>query len=292
MRFDSLEYVTLRVLRRFLFTEKRLAAWGGRLPYYRVNQGVVDPTAIAAAYAAELGRLGVTIPGKRIIEIGSGSANGAGYALAALGAAAVVCHEPYAPHDVGLDAKHLEGMVLAHPGVKFSKVRRVTSLAELPDASADVVVSNSVLEHVADPRALFADLARLLVPGGVMLHRVDYRDHFFKYPFHFLLYSNVVWNWFLNPGDLPRWRYDDHAGGLALAGFDVSAVSFERDEEGFAAVADRLHADFKFRDPDVLNITKATLFCLRRPQGALPRLDRPAGGPQAPRTPATAEGAP
>ena len=75
----------------------------------------------------------------------------------------------------------------------------------------DVVLSNSVLEHVQDLPALFAELARILAPGGVMLHRVDYRDHFFKYPFHFLLYPRWVWNWFLNPGDLPRWRYDDHA---------------------------------------------------------------------------------
>ena len=287
MRFDTLEYAALRVLRRFFFTEKRLAAWGNRLPYYRVNQGVTDPVAIAEAYAADLSRMGVAIPGKRIIEIGSGAANGAGYALAAMGAESVVCHEPYARHDVGLDAKHLEDMVLAHPGVKFFKVRRVTSLAELPDGSADIIVSNSVLEHVADTRALFADLARLLVPGGVMLHRVDYRDHFFKYPFHFLLYPSWVWNWFLNPGDLPRWRYDDHAGGLALAGFDVSALDFERDEEAFAQVADRLHADFKHRDPDMLRITRATLFCLRRPGGALPLLDHPTGGPKSPQTPLT-----
>ena len=284
MPFDSLEYTTLRVLRRFLFTEKRLAAWGSRLPYYRVNQGVTDPSAIADAYAADLGRAAVTIPGKRIIEIGCGSANGAGYALMARGAASVICHEPYARHDVGLDAKHLEAMVLAHPGVPFSKVRRVTTLADLPDAAADIIVSNSVLEHVADTRALFAELARLLVPGGVMLHRVDYRDHFFKYPFHFLLYPQWVWNWFLNPGDLPRWRYDDHARGLALAGFDVSALTFTRDAQAFAAVADRLHADFKHRDPDLLNITKATLLCLRRPGGALPLLDLPTGGPGAPRT--------
>ena len=54
MRFDSFEYVTLRVLRRFFFTEKRLATWGPRLPYYRVNQGVTDPVAVARAYAEDL----------------------------------------------------------------------------------------------------------------------------------------------------------------------------------------------------------------------------------------------
>ncbi|WP_139311615.1 trans-aconitate 2-methyltransferase [Desulfovibrio sp. DV] len=289
MRFDSLEYVALRVLRRFFFTEKRLAAWGSRLPYYCVNQGVTDPTAIAAAYADDLGRLGVPVPGKRIIEIGCGSANGAGYALAAMGAASVVCHEPYALHDVGLDAKHLEAMVIRHPGVKFSVVRRVAALTDEPDASADIIVSNSVLEHVTDTTALFAELARLLAPGGVMLHRVDYRDHFFKYPFHFLLYSKRVWNWFLNPGDLPRWRYDDHAATLARADFDVSVLDFTRDEDGFDAIADRLHPDFQDRDPDILNIVQATLVCLRRPGGALPLLDHPTGGTGPPGPPRLVE---
>ncbi len=286
MRFDSFEYVTLRVLRRFFFTEKRLAVWGSRLPYYRVNQGVTDPVAVARAYVEDLARLGLAVPGKRLVEIGCGATNGVGYALAGLGAASVVCQEPYARHDVGLDAKHLQQQVLAHPKVKFHTVLRTDTLAAIPDASVDVVLSNSVLEHVRDLPALCAELARILTPGGVMLHRVDYRDHFFKYPFHFLLFSQKVWNRFLNPGDLPRWRYDDHAAALARAGFDVSVLDYARDEDAFAAVADRLHPDFAARDPDVMNIVTATLLCcLRRPGEALPPLDPSAGGPEAPRTP-------
>ena len=286
MRFDSLEYVTLRVLRRFFFTEKRLATWGPRLPYYRVNQGVIDPMSVARAYAEDLARLGVAIPGKRLVEIGCGATNGVGYALAAMGAASVVCQEPYARHDVGLDAKHLQHQVLAHPQVKFHTVTRTDTLADLPDGSVDVVLSNSVLEHVKDLPALCAELARILAPGGVMLHRVDYRDHFFKYPFHFLLFSQKVWNRFLDPGDLPRWRYDDHAAALARVGFDVSVLDYARDEDAFAAVADRLHPDFADRDPDVLSIVTATLVCcLRRPGEARPPLDPSAGGPEAPRTP-------
>ncbi len=285
MRYDSFEYVTLRVLRRFFFTEKRLAIWGPRLPYYRVNQGVTDPVAVARAYAEDLARLGLAIPGKRLVEIGCGATNGVGYALAGLGAASVVCQEPYARHDVGLDAKHLQHQVLAHPKVKFHTVRRSDTLADIPDGSVDVILSNSVLEHVRDLPALCAELARILAPGGVMLHRVDYRDHFFKYPFHFLLFSQKIWNRFLDPGDLPRWRYDDHAAALARAGFDVSVLDYARDEDAFAAVADRLHPDFADRDPAVLSIVTATLVCLRRPGEALPPLAPSAEGPEAPRTP-------
>ena len=264
MRRDTFEYVTLRVIRRFFFTPKRLHALGAWLPYYRVNQGQLDPAAIAAAYAADLGRVGVEIPGRRILEIGSGATSGVGYALVAMGAAKVVCQEPYAPLDVGLDAKQLNAYVVRHPELRFSVVDRVSSLDAVPDDSIDAVVSNSVLEHVADPDALFASLARVMTPDAVMLHRVDYRDHFFKYPFHFLLFSKFAWKWFLNPGDLPRWRFDDHLGQLDNAGFETSTLHVEHDPEAFAAVADRLHPDYQHRDTDMLSIVRATLWGRRK----------------------------
>lgn len=36
----------------------------------------------------------------------------------------------------------------------------------LPDASVDVVMSRSVMEHVTEPRAVYAEIARVLKPGG------------------------------------------------------------------------------------------------------------------------------
>ncbi len=282
MERDTLEYVVLRGIRRFLFSESSLHALGRFLPHYRVNTGLTDPFAIAEAYVADLGRQGVSVAGKRVLEIGSGAANGAGYALAAMGAAKVVCHEPYVAFDVGLDARHLGGLVPRFPKVKFSVVDRVKTLDSLAPGSIDVVVSNSVLEHVADPPALFASLARLLAPGGVMLHRVDYRDHFFKYPYHFLLFSKRTWNWFLNPGDLPRWRLDDHLAALAGAGFTTTVLEADSDPEAFATIAGRLHPDFQDRDMDMLAVTRAVLLGRKTPPAA--------GGHDAPRTPPTGDG--
>lgn len=53
---------------------------------------------------------------------------------------------------------------------------RLEDLA-LPDASVDLIYSRMTLEHVDDPGALSREMARVLAPGGVMLHRVDFRDH-------------------------------------------------------------------------------------------------------------------
>ncbi|MCU0864531.1 MAG: class I SAM-dependent methyltransferase [Planctomycetes bacterium] len=47
----------------------------------------------------------------------------------------------------------------------------------LPDRFVDVVVSNSVLEHIPDPDATLAELARITRPGGFALHGIDTADH-------------------------------------------------------------------------------------------------------------------
>ena len=49
----------------------------------------------------------------------------------------------------------------------------------LADASVDLILSKSVLEHVrlAQVDTLLAEMARVLVPGGGMVHAIDLRDH-------------------------------------------------------------------------------------------------------------------
>jgi SAM-dependent methyltransferase len=48
-----------------------------------------------------------------------------------------------------------------------------------PDASADVVISKSTLEHVrrTDVGPLLSELHRIVKPGGLMAHMIDLRDH-------------------------------------------------------------------------------------------------------------------
>lgn len=58
-------------------------------------------------------------------------------------------------------------------------VAGLDSLRNLPDASVDLIWSQAVLEHVrlADLDATIAELRRVLRPGGLMSHEVDFRDH-------------------------------------------------------------------------------------------------------------------
>jgi ubiquinone/menaquinone biosynthesis C-methylase UbiE len=55
---------------------------------------------------------------------------------------------------------------------------------DLPDASFDLVMCNSVLHHLAEPQNLLAEMARLVKPTGAILLRDLRRPSRFKYPIH------------------------------------------------------------------------------------------------------------
>lgn len=47
-----------------------------------------------------------------------------------------------------------------------------------PGASFDVVLADNVLEHLPDPAAVFAEVARVLRPGGVFLGKTPNKWHY------------------------------------------------------------------------------------------------------------------
>jgi ubiquinone/menaquinone biosynthesis C-methylase UbiE len=53
-----------------------------------------------------------------------------------------------------------------------------------PDASFDLVICNSVLHHLAEPRNLFAEMARVAKPSAAILLRDLRRPSRFACPFH------------------------------------------------------------------------------------------------------------
>jgi SAM-dependent methyltransferase len=136
------------------------------------------------------------------------------------------------------------------------------SFDEIGAGQADVILSHSVLEHVAGLSTLFAQMSAVLADGGVMLHIVDYRDHFFKYPLHFLQFSRWTWQHLLNPGDLPRWRLGDHKAALERAGFKLRVIQQEEDAGQLARIRPHISSDFDLNDPS-LGVLCAVLYCER-----------------------------
>jgi SAM-dependent methyltransferase len=92
-------------------------------------------------------------------------------------------------------APHVTGHVgLERTGVRQSRADVFYDGGRMPfaDTEFDTVLSNQVLEHVADPRVVWADMVRVLRPGGTLVVTV---------PFSFRLHAE--------PDDY--WRFTSHA---------------------------------------------------------------------------------
>ena len=267
---SNLEYVTLRLVRRFLFPTD-LQRVGRYLPFYRTNLTEVQPEAVCELYRAWLAQSSRSVEAKRIVEVGSGSTNGAGYALVCTGASQVWCVEPYVDFDPELDVMLLTKITSEKhrdPEPVAAAVCRCASIASVGSGQADLIVSHSVLEHLHQPAVAFSQMKSCLSKGGAMLHVVDYRDHFFKYPLHFLQFSRKTWRRFLDPGDLPRWRLADHVTALEQSGFRVQVLHREEDPRAFDRIRTRISADFDAADPSI-GVLHAVLLCVHQdpPQG-------------------------
>lgn len=62
--------------------------------------------------------------------------------------------------------------LVAHPRVKACIGPLADTLRTVPDASCDVVMAISVLEHVWEPQAMLESMLRILAPGGQCLINV------------------------------------------------------------------------------------------------------------------------
>ena len=263
MLTSNIEYILLRLIRRFVFPNDFLIKYGAYIPYYRVNLNQSKPTAIIGDYNKYLKATAIDPTNLiSILEIGVGATNSTGYEMAFQGFAKggeIILIEPYADFNQSLDNKIYTDN--AYPDAVRDRVKRLKKLSDIESNSIDLILSNSVLEHVDmdDFSVLIYNLNRVLKPEACMLHIVDYKDHFFKYPYHFLQFSNAVWNRYLNPGDLPRWRLDDHLKLLASANLSVEILDSEIDNLSYAKVESLIHPMFDINNPEI-RVTRAVLF--------------------------------
>jgi SAM-dependent methyltransferase len=94
-------------------------------------------------------------PGSRVLDAGAGAA-------------------PYRPLFAHCDYRTQDWPGSVHPGARAADVVGDLHALDVPDASFDAILCTEVLEHVAQPERVVAELHRLLADGGALLVTVPF----------------------------------------------------------------------------------------------------------------------
>jgi SAM-dependent methyltransferase len=225
------------------------------------------------------------IENKIILEIGSGSCNPSALAFLLFGARRIILHEPFIDKkDRSLLSKHA---LMLFNSLKDAPVQR--SFEEvfagkeinsdlvnidcrsaydtgLPDCSVDILLSHVALEYIKDIKKVFCEQFRIVRPGGCILHIVDLRDHYFKYPFEMLTFSNFLWKNVLTRlnrggGYQNRLRVDDYMRIIQGTGFsNLQWYPLSSNIENYQKIKSRIHADFANREDKMMAVETVVLF--------------------------------
>ncbi len=214
------DYLALRVVRHYL---------PDRVVHLLLHRGLIiragietsAPAAATRRFMDAIDGAGETVVGRRVLIFGYGGRFDVAVELLRAGARHVVLVDPYvAPLPVTDALASAAGPFLDTSGPRAVPAPEWLTVIHAPlgaylsngGAPVDLVLSNSVLEHVDGLADVVEELARVTAPGGQHFHFVDLRDHFFKYPFEMLCYSERSWRRFLNPGSnlnrLRVWEYE------------------------------------------------------------------------------------
>jgi len=129
--------------------------------------------------------------------------------------------------------------------------------------SASLIVSRAVLEHVADLDTVLAGCRAALGPGGLMLHKVDLRDHGFRHrhPLDFLSLSPFVYELMTSArGVHNRARLSDYRRLLEQHGFRLLRLDEEHDIPPSEALSARDRLAEPFRSRPLSDLTCTTIF--------------------------------
>jgi arsenite methyltransferase len=147
--------------RDFIFPTGR--AWARELGYPEPELSrVPDATVESFAGVADHWALGRVEPGSVVVDLGCGAGTDLLIAAQMTGAAGRAIGVDMTPAMLERAAASAAEMGLGHVELHESLIETLP----LADASVDVVISNGVLDLVPDKDAVFAEIDRVLRPGG------------------------------------------------------------------------------------------------------------------------------
>ena len=146
--------------RDFIFPTGR--AWAEDLRYPAELAGVPDGAVESFAGVANPWQLGRLSPGERVLDLGSGAGTDSLIAAQMVGEHGQVTGIDMTPEMLAKARAAAAEMGAANVDFVESEAERLP----FPDESFDVVISNGVIDLIPDKDAVFAELSRVLVPGG------------------------------------------------------------------------------------------------------------------------------
>ena len=146
--------------RDFIFPTGR--AWAEDLQYPAELADVPDGAVESFAGVANPWQLGRLSPGERVLDLGSGAGTDSLIAAQMVGEQGRVTGIDMTPEMLSKARAAAAEMGAVNVDFVESEAERLP----FPDDSFDVVISNGVIDLIPDKDAVFAELSRVLVPGG------------------------------------------------------------------------------------------------------------------------------
>jgi len=211
-----------------------------------------NPKEAVSQYLGILKERNLSLDKKRVLLFGYGGNFGVGCLLLEAGASHIILVDKYAQPDNTRNKallSHYEKFLTDNgkeiiPNPNFITLHH-NDVEKLSDLTIDLVLSNSVLEHVQNVDSTVKALTALTNPNGIQIHFIDLRDHYFKYPFEMLCYTEKTWQRWLNPSSyLNRYRLGDYQAIFEKYNQQVEIAVLERDIEAFNKNRTRIKAEF------------------------------------------------
>lgn len=251
----NLPYLIPRLVRRFL-PEKLVRTMLLRSIIIKPGLETDNPFAAIQRYVDVLSKWGHSFQGKRVLIFGYGGRFDIGYGILKEGAAHVILCDKYASpdeaHNLRMFGAEEKYFAMESQGLRprpewitllEADIRDITASDELEPV--DIVISSSVYEHLDDVEGITEALAKLTKPDGIQIHYVDLRDHYFKYPFEMLRFSESTWRKWLNPAtNHNRYRLWDYGRAFKACFEQVEIEVLSREEEAFRKALPRIRPEF------------------------------------------------
>jgi hypothetical protein len=251
----NLSYLAPRLARHFL-PEKLVRVM--LLHGWIIRPGIEtsNPSAAVKRYADVLSNRGSSFWGKRVLVLGYGGRFDVGFSLLKEGASHVILCDKYAPPDEGhnlrLFGAEEKYFVAERSGLRPRKEWMTLVQTDIQDIqrrseieAVDMVLSSSVYEHLDDVEGITRALANLTKSDGIQIHYVDLRDHFFKYPFEMLRFSESTWRTWLNPSsNHNRYRLWNYRNAFEACFREVQIEILSHEEEKFRRLQPYIQPEF------------------------------------------------